>query len=69
MFIDEVFRDTPTETAAAGRPARTVENAWAGPTYPRTVFAGLAAGRGTSDLMTTSPEDVTSLEVVHAHNR
>lgn len=33
------------------------------------MFAGLAADRGTNDLMTTNLEGVASLEVIHAHNR
>ncbi|MEU2057454.1 TetR/AcrR family transcriptional regulator [Streptomyces bungoensis] len=69
-LVDEVFRDALTETTAAGERARTAEDAWTGLTqYLRTVFAGLAADRGTNDLMTTSLEGVTSLESIHAHNR
>jgi AcrR family transcriptional regulator len=69
-LVDEVFRDALTETTAAGERARTAEDAWTGLTdYLRTVFAGLAADRGTNDLMTTGLEGVTALEAVHAHNR
>ncbi|OIK03763.1 TetR/AcrR family transcriptional regulator [Streptomyces monashensis] len=69
-LVDEVFRDALTETTAAGDRARTAEDAWTGLTeYLRTVFAGLAADRGTNDLMTTHLEGVTSLEAIHAHNR
>ena len=69
-LVDEVFRDALTETMAAGERARTAEDAWKGLTqYLRTVFAGLAADRGTNDLMTTNLEGVTSLEEIHAHNR
>ncbi|WP_030183019.1 TetR/AcrR family transcriptional regulator [Streptomyces sp. NRRL S-813] len=69
-LVDEVFRDALTETAAAGERARAAEDAWAGLTqYLRTVFAALAADRGTNDLMTTNLEGVTSLEAIHAHNR
>ncbi|MER6569838.1 TetR family transcriptional regulator [Streptomyces sp. NPDC001093] len=69
-LVDEVFRDALTETTAAGERARTAEDAWTGLTqYLRTVFAGLAADRGTNDLMTTNLEGVTSLEAIHAHNR
>ncbi|MEU6419453.1 TetR/AcrR family transcriptional regulator [Streptomyces spiralis] len=69
-LVDEVFRDALTETAAAGERARAAEDAWVGLTqYLRTVFAGLAADRGTNDLMTTNLEGVTSLEAIHAHNR
>ncbi|MGV9567562.1 TetR/AcrR family transcriptional regulator [Streptomyces sp. NPDC003480] len=69
-LVDEVFRDALTETTAAGERARTVEDAWTGLTeYLQTVFVGLAADRGTNDLMTTNLEGVTSLEAIHAHNR
>ncbi|MEU8587369.1 helix-turn-helix domain-containing protein [Streptomyces sp. NPDC048664] len=69
-LVDEVFRDALTETMAAGTRARGTEDAWTGLTrYLHTVFAALAADRGTNDLMTTSLEGVTSLEAVHAHNR
>jgi AcrR family transcriptional regulator len=69
-LVDEVFRDALTETLDAGAQARTAEDAWAGLTrYLHTVFATLAADRGTNDLMTTSLEGVTSLDAVHAHNR
>ncbi|MFI6564064.1 TetR/AcrR family transcriptional regulator [Streptomyces sp. NPDC050534] len=69
-LVDEVFRDALTETMAAGTQARTAEDAWTGLTrYLHTVFATLAADRGTNDLMTTSLESVTSLDAIHAHNR
>ncbi|MFI0960658.1 TetR/AcrR family transcriptional regulator [Streptomyces sp. NPDC021080] len=69
-LVDEVFRNALTETTEAGDRARTAEDAWTGLTeYLRTVFAGLAADRGTNDLMTTNLEGVTSLEAIHAHNR
>lgn len=68
-LVDEVFRDALSETTAAGERARTAEDAWTGLTeYLQTVFAGLAADRGTNDLMTTNLEGVTSLEAIHAHN-
>ena len=68
-LVDEVFRDALTETMAAGARARTAGDAWTGLTqYLYTVFATLAADRGTNDLMTTSLEGVTSLEAIHAHN-
>ena len=69
-LVDEVFRDALSETAAAGERARTARDAWTGLTqYLRTVFAGLAADRGTNDLMTTNLEGVLSLKAIHAHNR
>lgn len=69
-LVDEVFRDALTGTTAAGERARTAEDAWTGLTrYLHTVFTGLAADRGSNDLMTTRLEGVTSLEAVHAHNR
>ncbi|MFI6661213.1 TetR/AcrR family transcriptional regulator [Streptomyces sp. NPDC050523] len=69
-LVDEVFRDALTETMAAGTQARTAEDAWTGLTrYLHTVFATLAADRGTNDLMTTSLESVSSLDAIHAHNR
>ncbi|MGV9254088.1 TetR/AcrR family transcriptional regulator [Streptomyces sp. NPDC003697] len=69
-LVDEVFRDALTETTAAGEQARTAKDAWTGLTqYLRTVFAGLAADRGTNDLMTTNLQGVASLEAIHAHNR
>jgi len=70
VLVDEVFRDALTETTAAGERARTAEDAWTGLTeYLEAVFTGLAADRGTNDLMTTGLEGVTSLEAIHAHNR
>ncbi|MGX2993562.1 TetR/AcrR family transcriptional regulator [Streptomyces sp. JNUCC 64] len=69
-LVDEVFRDGLTETMAAGERARAAEDPWAGLTeYLDVVFTGLAADRGTNDLMTTSLEGVTSLEAIHAHHR
>ncbi|MEU3838664.1 TetR family transcriptional regulator [Streptomyces sp. NPDC028635] len=69
-LVDEVFRDALTETTAAGERARTAHDAWTGLTeYVRTVFASLAADRGTNDLMTTNLKGVASLEAIHAHNR
>jgi AcrR family transcriptional regulator len=69
-LVDEVFRDAPTETTAAGERARGAEDARAGPAEClRTVFAGPAADRGTNDLMTTGLEGVASLEAIHVHNR
>ncbi|MFC3575465.1 TetR/AcrR family transcriptional regulator [Streptomyces yaanensis] len=70
VLVDEVFRDALMETTAAGERARTAEDAWTGLTeYLEAVFTGLAADRGTNDLMTTGLEGVTSLEAIHAHNR
>lgn len=69
-LVDAVFRDLLTGTMTAGEQARAVEDAWAGLTgYLETVFAGLAADRGTNDLMTTHLDGVASLQAVHAHNR
>ena len=69
-LVDEVFRDALTETTSAGERARTAEDAWTGlREYLNIVFAGLAADRGTNDLMTTNLEGVASLEAIHAHNR
>ncbi|WP_327176062.1 TetR/AcrR family transcriptional regulator [Streptomyces sp. NBC_01335] len=69
-LVDEVFRDALAETMEAGERARAADDAWrALGQYLRTVFAGLAADRGTNDLMTTNLEGVPSLEAVHAHNR
>ncbi|MFE2884817.1 TetR/AcrR family transcriptional regulator [Streptomyces sp. NPDC059272] len=69
-LVDAVFRDLLTGTMAAGEEARAAEDAWAGLTgYLVTVFSGLAADRGTNDLMTTHLEGVESLQAVHAHNR
>ncbi|MHA5051388.1 TetR/AcrR family transcriptional regulator [Streptomyces sp. SD15] len=69
-LVDEVFRDSLTQTMDAGERARTTEEAWPGLLgYLETVFAGLAADRGTNDLMTTHLEGVDSLDAVHAHNR
>ncbi|MGQ4385834.1 TetR/AcrR family transcriptional regulator [Streptomyces sp. SAS_270] len=69
-LVDEVFQDALTGTMAAGEQARTVEDGWTGLLgYLEAVFAGLAADRGTNDLMTTHLEGVASLEAVHAHNR
>ncbi|MFI6405948.1 TetR/AcrR family transcriptional regulator [Streptomyces sp. NPDC050548] len=69
-LVDSVFRDLLTGTMTAGEQARAVDDAWAGLTgYLETVFAGLAADRGTNDLMTTHLDGVASLQAVHAHNR
>jgi AcrR family transcriptional regulator len=69
-LVDAVFRDLLTDTMSVGEQARTVDDAWAGLTgYLGTVFAGLAADRGTNDLMTTHLDGVESLQAVHAHNR
>lgn len=69
-LVDEVFRGSLTQTMDAGELARTAEDAWAGLLgYVESVFAGLAADRGTNDLMTTRLEGVESLDAVHAHNR
>lgn len=69
-LVDEVFRDALAETMEAGERARAAEDAWSAlGQYLRTVFAGLAADRGTNDLMTTNLEGVPSLDAVHAHNR
>ncbi|WP_442811765.1 TetR/AcrR family transcriptional regulator [Streptomyces sp. NBC_01288] len=69
-LVDAVFRDLLTDTMTVGEQARAAEDAWAGLTgYLETVFAGLAADRGTNDLMTTHLDGVESLQAVHAHNR
>lgn len=69
-LVDAVFHDQLAGTMAAGEHARTVPDAWEGLTgYLRTVFATLAADRGTNDLMTTRLADVEVLQAVHAHNR
>ncbi|MBK3577348.1 helix-turn-helix transcriptional regulator [Streptomyces sp. MBT65] len=69
-LVDAVFHDLLTGTMTAGEEARAVDDAWAGLTgYLETVFAGLAADRGTNDLMTTHLDGVESLQAVHAHNR
>ncbi|MFD4555203.1 TetR/AcrR family transcriptional regulator [Streptomyces sp. NPDC058469] len=69
-LVDAVFRDLLTDTMTVGEQARTADDAWAGLTgYLHTVFAGLAADRGTNDLMTTHLAGVDSLQAVHDHNR
>ncbi|MFJ5306576.1 TetR/AcrR family transcriptional regulator [Streptomyces sp. NPDC088350] len=69
-LVDAVFHDLLTDTMTMGEQARTADDAWAGLTgYLHTVFAGLAADRGTNDLMTTHLDGVDSLQAVHAHNR
>lgn len=69
-LVDAVFRDLLAGTMSTGEQARTADDAWAGLTgYLHTVFAGLAADRGTNDLMTTHLDGVDSLQAVHAHNR
>ncbi|MFD9337265.1 TetR/AcrR family transcriptional regulator [Streptomyces sp. NPDC060028] len=69
-LVDEVFRGALAHTVAAGEQARAAADAWQGLTgYLDVVFAGLAADRGTNDLMTTGVEGVRSLDAVHAHNR
>ena len=68
--MDAVFRNLLTDTMSVGEQARGADDAWAGLTgYLETVFAGLAADRGTNDLMTTHLDGVESLQAVHAHNR
>ncbi|WP_322723734.1 TetR/AcrR family transcriptional regulator, partial [Streptomyces phyllanthi] len=70
VLVDAVFHGLLTDTMAVGEQARAVEDAWAGLTgYLESVFAGLAADRGTNDLMTTHLEGVDTLQSVHAHNR
>ena len=69
-LVDAVFHDLLTGTMTVGEQARTADDAWEGLTgYLHTVFAGLAADRGTNDLMTTHLDGVDSLQAVHAHNR
>ncbi len=69
-LVDAVFRDQLTGTMEAGERARRAPDAWAGlAEYLDTVFATLAADRGTNDLMTTRLPDVETLGAVHAHNR
>lgn len=69
-LVDEVFRDALADIMAAGERARAATDGWSGlHSYVTTVFAALAADRGTNDLMTTRLDGVASLEAVHAHNR
>ncbi|MBT3164628.1 helix-turn-helix transcriptional regulator [Streptomyces sp. Vc74B-19] len=69
-LVDAVFHDQLAETMSAGDRARDAPDAWNGLTdYLDTVFATLAADRGTNDLMTTRLPDVETLRAVHAHNR
>ncbi|GAA3105173.1 TetR/AcrR family transcriptional regulator [Streptomyces goshikiensis] len=68
-LVDAVFEGALADTVSAGEGARAAEDAWAGLTgYLATVFEGLAADRGTNDLMTTGLEGVRALDAVHAHN-
>ena len=69
-LVDKVFLGALSEIAATGERARTARDAWTGLTqYLQTVFAGLAADRGTHDLMTTNLEGAPSPKAIHAHNR
>ncbi|MFD9123426.1 TetR/AcrR family transcriptional regulator [Kitasatospora sp. NPDC059571] len=69
-LVDAVFGDLLAATAAAGEHARSVEDPWEALThYLEHVFAGLAADRGTNDLMTTQLPDSRALQAVHQHNR
>ncbi|MFD3805438.1 TetR/AcrR family transcriptional regulator [Streptomyces sp. NPDC058619] len=69
-LVEEVFHGALTGTVTAGDTAREADDAWhALAAYLATVFAVLAADRGTNDLMTTGVEGVPSLDAVHAHNR
>jgi len=68
-LIEAVFHDRLMATIEAGEEARRADDAWAGlQGYLERVFAGLAADRGTTDLMTTGIEGVPTLEALHAHN-
>lgn len=68
-LIEAVFHDRLMATIEAGEEARRADDAWAGLLgYLERVFAGLAADRGTTDLMTTGIEGVPTLEALHAHN-
>lgn len=68
-LIEAVFHDRLMATIEAGEEARRTDDAWAGlQGYLERVFAGLAADRGTTDLMTTGIEGVPTLEALHAHN-
>jgi AcrR family transcriptional regulator len=69
-LVEAVFHDVLADTMDVGERARAVEDAWAALTgYLESVFAVLAADRGTNDLMTTRLEGVDTLEAVHSHNR
>ncbi|MFJ5231453.1 TetR/AcrR family transcriptional regulator [Kitasatospora sp. NPDC088391] len=69
-LVDAVFGDLLAATSAAGERARSAPDPWEGLVgYLEHVFAGLAADRGSNDLMTAHLPDSRTLEAVHAHNR
>ena len=69
-LVDAVFHGTLDGTRLAGERARECADPWRGLTeYLETVFAGLAADRGTNDLMTTGAHASDELAALHAHNR
>ncbi|GAA5024470.1 TetR/AcrR family transcriptional regulator [Kitasatospora paranensis] len=69
-LVDAVFGDLLAATSAAGEHARSVEDPWEALTqYLEHVFTGLAADRGSNDLMTAQLPDSRALQAVHEHNR
>ncbi|SCK23283.1 transcriptional regulator, TetR family [Streptomyces sp. WMMB 714] len=68
-LIEAVFHDMLTATVGAGEEARRAEDPWNGlVSYVEHLFAGLAADRGATDLLTTGVEGVPTLDALHAHN-
>lgn len=69
-LVDAVFHGTLDGTRRAGDRARECQDPWQGLTeYIESVFVGLAADRGTNDLMTSGPHRSEELAALHAHNR
>ncbi|MCF3102051.1 TetR/AcrR family transcriptional regulator [Streptomyces roseoverticillatus] len=68
-LIEAVFGEGLTHTLRRGEEARNAGDAWAGLAgYLEYIFEGLAADRGSNDLMTTSVPDVPSLDALKAHH-
>lgn len=68
-LIEAVFGDSLNDTLRRGEEARMAEDAWEGLVgYLEYIFEGLAADRGSNDLMTTGVQDVPSLDALKAHH-
>jgi len=69
-LVEAVFHGTLDRTRQAGEAARDGADPWAALAgYLETVFAGLAADRGTNDLMTSGAHGSEEFAALHAHNR
>ncbi|MEV6670044.1 helix-turn-helix domain-containing protein [Streptomyces sp. NPDC051162] len=68
-LVEAVFGDSLNDTLRRGEDARDAEDAWEGLVrYLEYIFEGLAADRGSNDLMTTGVQDVPSLDALKDHH-